>query len=217
MVIERPMGGCPVLALDESWADPDAHLSSRYRSDFRRARRRAQRVEAEVLSPSAEEAPGLVEAALNVELRSWKGRSGTAVLQLPGQAAFFRRYCAMKAQDGSLRLAFLRVDGEDAAMQIAVERDEAYWLLKIGFDERHARCSPGQLLVHHTIAWAAARKLVSYEFLGKADTWIKVWTEAERPCVAVASYPLRPASALAALHDAREFVNWKLKKKRGAK
>jgi len=217
IVIERPMGGCPMLALDKGWAEPDARLSSKYRTDFRRARRRAGRIEAEMLAPTEDETPALVEAALNIERRSWKGRNGTAVLQLPGQAAFFRRYCMMKAHDGSLRLAFLRVDGQDAAMQIAVERDNAYWLLKIGFNERYARCSPGQLLIGHSIGWAAARGLTSYEFLGKEEKWIRVWTKEERPCVGLAIYPLRAASALAALQDAREFLKWKLKKRRAAR
>jgi CelD/BcsL family acetyltransferase involved in cellulose biosynthesis len=214
LIVERPNDSCPVLALDESWVEPEARLSSRRRSDIRRARRHAGQVQAEVLIPTAEEAPALIETALRIERKSWKGRNGSAVLQLADHAAFFRRFCMMKARDGSLRLAFLRVDGEDAAMQIAVERDNAFWLLKIGYDEKYAHCSPGQLLIGHTIAWAAARKLTSYEFLGKAADWIRIWTEKERLCSVVGVYPPRPASAFAAVRDVWEFAHWKMRKRR---
>jgi len=214
ILIERPMSSCPVLVLDKGWAEPEARLSSRRQSDLRRARRRAGQIDAEVLTPTPDKTPALVETALNVEMKSWKGRNGTAILQLPGRADFFRRYCMMKAADGSLRLAFLKIDGEYAAMQIAVERDDAYWVLKIGYDEKFSRCSPGQLLTSHSIGWAAARGLSSYEFLGKAEKWISLWTESQRPCVAIGVYPPRVASALAAARDAGDLVAWKVRQRR---
>ena len=217
MWIERPMSSCPVLVLDQTWTDPESHLSSRRRADLRRARKRTARVEAEILIPTADETPTLVETALEIERRSWKGRNGTSVLQLPGRADFFRRYCQMKAADGTLRLAFLKIGGEYAAMQIAVERDNAYWLLKIGYDERFARCSPGQLLISHSIGWAAARGLSSYEFLGKAEDWISLWTQSQRPCVAIGVYPPRAASIRGALHDAWDVLAWESRQRRLAK
>jgi hypothetical protein len=216
VLIERPMSSCPVLVLDPRWAEPEARLTSRRRADFRRARRRAGQFDVEVLTPTPGETPALVEIALNVELRSWKGRNGTAVLQLPGRADFFRRYCMLKAADGSLRLAFLKIGGEYAAMQIAIERDYAYWLLKIGYDERFSRCSPGKLLTSHSIGWAAARGLFSYEFLGKSEEWISHWTDYRRPCAAIGVYPPRAASALAAARDAWEFVAYKVRQRRRA-
>jgi hypothetical protein len=216
LVVERPMSSCPVLALDEGWVDPESRLSSRRRSDLRRARRRAGHVEAEVLTPTVEETPALVELALAIEMRSWKGRNGTAILQNPVRSAFFRRYCELAAAAGSLRLAFLRVDGDAAAMQIAVERDDAYWLLKIGYDEKFSRCSPGQLLIAHSIGWAATRGLSAYEFLGTAEPWIDLWTESQRPCTAIGVYLPGPRSAVAAARDAREFAQSKLhQRKRG--
>ncbi len=217
LVMERPMSSCPVLSLDETWGDAESHLSSKRRQDFRRARRRADQIETEVLIPTPEETPPLVATALEIEKRSWKGRNGTAILQLPGRADFFHRYCMMKAADGSLRLSFLRVDGETAAMQIAVERDDAYWLLKIGYDETYARCSPGQLMIADTIGWAARRGLRSYEFLGKAEDWISIWTETVRPCVAMAIYPPRPASLTGVFRDATEVVSHGIRQRKLAK
>ena len=208
------MNSCPVLPLDEGWIDPESQFSSRRRSDFRRARRRAGHVEAEVLTPTAEETPALLELALLIELRSWKGRNGTAILQHPVRASFFRRYCELAAAAGSLRLAFLRVDGEVAAMQIAVERDDAFWLLKIGYDEKFSRCSPGQLLIAHSIGWAATRGLATYEFLGTAEPWVDVWTASQRPCTAIGVYLPGPRSVVAATRDAGQFARARLSRRK---
>jgi len=217
LVIERPISGCPVLVLDKSWAEPEERFPTRRRADFRRARRRAGCFEAEILSPTPDLTPALVEIAMDIEMRSWKGRYGTAVLQRPGCADFFRRYCMMKATDGSLRLAFLKIDGEYAAMQIAVERDNAYWLLKIGYDDRYLRCSPGKLLTSYSIGWAAARGLTAYEFLGKAEPWINLWTKSQRTCVAIGVYPARLASGPAVVRDAWELVTYTLRQRRLAR
>ena len=40
-------------------------------------------------------------------------------------------------------------------MQVAVETGGRFWLLKVGYDERFARCSPGSLLLLETIRHAA--------------------------------------------------------------
>ncbi len=58
----------------------------------------------------------------------------------------------------SLRIAFLRIAGRPVAMQIAVERAQRLWLLKIGYDEEYARCSPGQLLMLEVAAAVCERR-----------------------------------------------------------
>src|SRR5207244_7317462 len=94
----------------------------------------------------------------------------------------------------------LRIGGQAAAMQFAVEQGGALWLLKIGYDEAFARCSPGTLLTADTVRYAAARGLRCYEFLGGIESWTRMWTEHERSCVSVRAYPAagRGLAALAA-------------------
>ena len=48
---------------------------------------------------------------------------------------------------------------------------------------------PGILLTRDTIRYAAERGLRSYEFLGLAEPWTRVWTREERACVSVRIYP----------------------------
>jgi CelD/BcsL family acetyltransferase involved in cellulose biosynthesis len=83
-------------------------------------------------------------------------------------------------------------------VQLAVERGGRYSLFKIGYDEEFARCSPGNLLMLHTVQWAAEQELSSYEFLGAQEPWTDRWTETVRSCVDVQIYPLSPWSPVAA-------------------
>jgi CelD/BcsL family acetyltransferase involved in cellulose biosynthesis len=76
-------------------------------------------------------------------------------------------------------------------MQLAVESARGFWLLKIGYREEFARCSPGMLLMAETIRYAASRGLAFYEFLGNADNWTRVWTSDEVPTVTIRAYPFR--------------------------
>jgi CelD/BcsL family acetyltransferase involved in cellulose biosynthesis len=193
LVFSRGAGGCPYLPLDERHATPEVGLSARRRSDLRRARRRATRlgrVTCEVLSPAPTEVGPLLEEAFRVEAAGWKGRAGTALLHDPMRQAFFRRYAAAAASKGILLLCFLRIGGRAAAMQIAVQTGGRFWLLKVGYDEEFASCSPGSVLLEETIRDAAAGGLRSYEFLGHAEAWTRPWTSRVRPCVHLEAYPL---------------------------
>jgi CelD/BcsL family acetyltransferase involved in cellulose biosynthesis len=207
LVVERDAASCPVIALDP---DPLTLLGSRRRHDLRRAARRAAElgpVRAEVVAPSPDEVDPLVDRAFAVEANGWKGRSGTALVLDPQRAHFYRAYARAAAGAGTLRLAFLTVGGVPAAMQVAVERDDALWLLKIGYDERFASCSPGHLLLRHTLEWAVARGLGRFEFLGTAAPWTRLWTREEWRCSAVAAYPPNLLGAVTAIRDGRRHAN----------
>ncbi len=194
VVLSRDAGGCPYIPLDGRHTEPERGLSARRQSDLRRARRRAERlgrVSCEVLTPAPAELEPLVDEALRVEAASWKGRAGTALIHDSTRQAFFRRYAAAASLKGILRVCLLRIGGRAAAMQVAVETGGRFWLLKVGYDEWFARCSPGSLLLLETIRHAASRGLRSYEFLGNAESWTRPWTREVRPCVHLETYPFR--------------------------
>lgn len=184
----RTAVGAPRLALDESWREPERHFNSGRRSDLRRARRRAEAFgvpEFTEFSPGPAEVGPLLDDFVAVEGAGWKGRGGTALGANPRTERFYRRFGELSAEAGELRLTFLRLGGELAAAELAVERAGRSWLLKIGYDERFARCSPGTLVMLHTTRGAAARGLRSVEFLGSEAPWTRTWTTEVRPCVNV--------------------------------
>ncbi len=216
IVLVRPHASCPYIALDESWLDPEMHLNAGRRSDLRRARRKAEQlgpVTTEIHTPDLGELPHLMDLAFEVEASSWKGAAHTALLHDAHRAAFYRQYAESACMEGVLRICFLRIGDRLAAMQLAIEQSEGFWLLKVGYDPRFSHCSPGLLLMRDSIRYAAEAGLRTYEFLGKSEAWTKVWTSTEHVCVSVRVYPfgLRGMAALAV--DSLAAVGKKWRKK----
>jgi CelD/BcsL family acetyltransferase involved in cellulose biosynthesis len=200
MVVERSRACFPYINLSPAWHDPAGQLSSRRRSDLRRAWKRAEafgEVTCEVMTPPLEKLDELFEAALEVEGRSWKGEAGTALIHDPIRSSFYRQYAHAACRRGTLRFCWLRFGSATVAVQFAIEESQRLWLLKIGYDEQYARCSPGNLLICETLRYAAQKGLVSYEFLGSSDDWTRVWTRDERHTVCVRIYPYNVAGMVA--------------------
>jgi CelD/BcsL family acetyltransferase involved in cellulose biosynthesis len=202
LMARRPQAAFPFIPLDEAWATPENQLTSRRRGDFRRALKHAAEcgeVASEIVAPSERDVDELLDVVFEVEGRSWKGARGTALAHDAARADFYRRFARRAAREGSLRLGFLRLGADVAAVQISVVQTDALWVLKIGYDPRFHRASPGILLMVEQIKDAVAAGLARYELLGTVEPWIQVWTQHERPCVSLRAYPanLRGASTLA--------------------
>ncbi len=188
----RPEPAFPRIVLNEDWAEPERQLNSGRRSDLRRAIRNAEKIGTiryEVLTPKPAELNALLDEAFEVEASNWKGREGSAVAKDKLRGKFYRQYATAACESGILRLAFLRLGDRAVAMQYAIEAGGSYWLLKIGYRDDVARCSPGMLLIAETIRYAASQGLASYEFLGTAANWTKIWAKDERASVAIRVYP----------------------------
>jgi CelD/BcsL family acetyltransferase involved in cellulose biosynthesis len=215
LLVTRPTEGSPYIELDDSWKDALKRFSSRRRSDFRRMRRRAEeegRVAFEFHQPAPHEASALLDQAIAVEARSWKSRTRTAIADNKVQMDFFRRYARLASAEGMFRVAFMKIGSVTAAAQICAEYDGGFWLFKIGYDERFARCSPGQLLMLESIESAARRGLKRYEFLGKAADWTTFWTSTERPRIRLKYYPRNTVGAAAMVRDAAVVVGKRVRR-----
>ena len=208
LLITRPATGYPWIQLDESWKHPEEKLSASRRSSCRRARRKAHilgPIDYEVLSPTPDELPSLLAESFRVEAAGWKGRTGSALLSDPHRRQFYEKYAASASAKGILRLCFMKIARKTAATQIAVESGRRFWLLKVGYDEAFARCSPGHLLMVETLRYAAERGLRTFEFLGSAEPWTSVWTMQVRPCLSVWAYPKNCRGLAAFTWDAVRF------------
>jgi CelD/BcsL family acetyltransferase involved in cellulose biosynthesis len=126
---------------------------------------------------------------------------------------FYEYYAANACERGILRLSYMRIGDHAVAAQLAVEAKGGFWLLKVGYDEDYANCSPGNLLLVETLKYAAARGLKSFEFLGSSEPWTEVWTKQLRPCVTVAAYPRNCHGAVAFVTDALRFAWHRINRK----
>ncbi len=201
----RPATPCPTIPLDSGWTEPESKFSSRRRSDFRRAMRRAEEfgeVRFETIAPTEENFDALFDLAVQVEAASWKREAGSAIACDKVKEEFFRQYLRAAGARGECRISFLRLGGQVAAMHLAVEQGGKHWLYKIGFDEGFKRCSPGTLLMLHAIGEAAKSGCTAFEMMGDAESWIAdFWTREEIECVQLRTYPFGWRGVAALLED----------------
>jgi len=183
-----PIGESP----NDTWATFEARISSSRQASIRRARKRAEKLgnlEFQIISPKPDELGDYLREVFHVEAAGWKGREGSAMLSKPSLKHFFTKYSHAVAQLGLLRLCFCRINGKAVATQLAVQYANRFWLLKIGYDEDWARCSPGILLTHETIRYSFDQALKSFEFLGSDQPWIHIWTDKVTPFLSSQIYP----------------------------
>lgn len=192
------------VALRADGPETPVQLPGKLRYDVKRARTRAGEsgeVTVDVIAPTERDVDETLDAFIKVEASGWKGRHGSALGTSKRTQAFFRMFCRLSARAGTLRMFFLKVGSTIAAAQIAVEAYERLWILKIGYDEGMAHCSPGFLLTAEAIEHARRQGLRSYEFLGIAEKWEERWRPEKRACSAAAFYPWSVGGGLSASFD----------------
>jgi CelD/BcsL family acetyltransferase involved in cellulose biosynthesis len=204
LVLSRAAAPCLGMDLAGDASGFFGGLPAKLRYDVRRARARAEaagQVTSEALAPVPAEVASLFAEFLKVEASGWKGRQGSALAANPRLNAFFRFYCDRAAELGTLRLFRLRIANRVAAVQIAVEVYRRLWILKIGYDEALAHCSPGLLLTAETIRHALDQKVEGYEFLGGVEPWEERWKPQRREHRFVLFYPWTVAGCLSVSRD----------------
>lgn len=170
----------PCLMLPATWAELEKQLSSRFRANLRRRRRglaKLGEVRAERSCDSAE----LAKAGIELELRGWKGRAGTAMAQDADTRGFYTDLARVFGAQGRLALWALYLDERLIAFQFGLEHRGSYALLKPAYDESLARYSPGQLLMADVLHDAIARRLTRFEFLGEDMPWKRDWHPETHP------------------------------------
>jgi CelD/BcsL family acetyltransferase involved in cellulose biosynthesis len=183
-------------------------MSCKSRTYIRRKVKSAERagpVAFEVVCPDEGNVDRYLGEVFRVEAAGWKGRKGTAILTDARARRFWSTYARAAARLGMLRLFFLRIGDATAAVRMAVERAGRLWELKIGYDERFARHSPGILLTHETLRYACRRGLAAHEFLGVAEPWHRWWPLETRPYASARFYPFSLAGGVALCEDAWRF------------
>ncbi len=204
LTVRRKAPGSLAIPLRGSWQTLFASLSPKLRYDVGRARRRAEligEVRFDVVSPAPAGVGSLLEEFVRLEASGWKGRSGSALQHRDSLRAFFDEMAHATAARGALRVARLFVGADLAAAQLAIAAYSRLWVLKIAFDERLARCSPGLILTGEAVKDALGQGLTTYEFLGGEEAWERRWNPVARRYSLVLVYPMSARSAWALAAD----------------
>jgi CelD/BcsL family acetyltransferase involved in cellulose biosynthesis len=171
----RPMLRSPFVPITGDWGSFEADLRPRFRSELRRrGRRLAELGEVELAFETSTEA---LDEGFRLEAAAWKGAHGSAIISRPQTERFYREVARWAAEEGLLRLAFLRLDGRPLAFEFCLRQGGVHYNLKGGYDDDFQRFGPSRLLHHRLLERAFADGLSSYEFLGNADPWKLDWTE----------------------------------------
>ena len=190
--------GTPVLELTGEWQDFYESLSSKRRYDHRRALKNAIAIgemRFDAHRPDAEQTPRLLDAAIDIEDKSWKGRNGSSLRQNEKLASFFRAYATHTSSLGALRIFFQQIAEMPVAMAICIEKYNALWFLKIGYNEEYRQCSPGKILLMNIVKHCSERKLSRIEHLGTFEPWLSPWTSYILPHSTHIHYPTNSAGA----------------------
>ena len=175
-----------------SWRDIEQKISRSRHADLRRKRRRAEKigqVDVRVLVPTLNDFDTHFETALDIEHASWKGDAGSSLVDNSVLRAFFEAYCRQACANQHLRFFFLDINGVPVAMHIAIESDQALWILKLGYRQEYSNCSPGIALAHSSIQYCFEKGLSRYEFLGSTEGWQSAWPSQQRGYHSVLLFP----------------------------
>jgi CelD/BcsL family acetyltransferase involved in cellulose biosynthesis len=216
ITIRRPGIETVHVPTDGSWDEYHRSLSPQRRYDLRRARKRAgdAAIDVRIACPAPADVGAWFDLACEIEARSWKGHERSALRDRPAVREFFRRYLARTAELGTLRMAFLTIGGAPCAMQIAVQAYARLWILKIGYDEAWARCSPGMLLTEAALRFAFEQRLDAYEFLGFPEPWLAMWARGTQPHTSLLLYPLSARGTAAFVTDTLAFMAQRVRARR---
>ncbi|HEV8199020.1 MAG TPA: GNAT family N-acetyltransferase [Candidatus Polarisedimenticolia bacterium] len=172
----------PFLALPASYDKLEARLSSKFKANLRRRRRRLEergdvRVECVTGGGGLERR---LEDHFALERSGWKGRKGTAAAQSSRTRGFYTGLAHGAARGDYLSLSSLHVAGRAIASQYGLARRGVYSLLMTCYDETWSEYSPGNLLMETVMQRCVAGGLSEFDFLGCDLGWKLDWSPTAR-------------------------------------
>jgi hypothetical protein len=159
----------------------DAFLSrrsSKFRANLRRSGRLADDAGVEfdwIDSVDPEKCDQLYERILAVEERSWKGQSGTGILD-GGMNTFYRIMLPRLARRDALRVVFARADDRDVAFVFGGLFEGTYRGLQLSYDDELSRLSLGNLVQLEMIERLCEEGVSRYD-LGSELEYKARWAE----------------------------------------
>ncbi|MGH7332563.1 MAG: GNAT family N-acetyltransferase, partial [Candidatus Rokuibacteriota bacterium] len=122
-----------------------------------------------------------LERAFRLEAAGWKGQHGSAILQHPNEARFYRTVAEAAAQKGKLRLNVLTLDDRLIAFQFAIVEDSAFFWLKTAYDEQLDHYGPGSIIAKLSLKECFEDPGVAVFYLPGPGAWKYRWgTGSER-------------------------------------
>ncbi len=199
-ILERTLELSPYVETDGDWETYRDGLNGKLLRELRRRRRKLEgrrRLELAV-EDGTSRLDELLDEGFRIEAAAWKGRNRTAIISDSKTESFYREVAHWAAGRGSLRLAFLRLNGQPLAFDFAIEDESCHHLLKTGYDPAYRELAPAMLLRYEMLARAFELQLRSYEFGGANEEWKLQWSDRTRKRLLFQAFAHTPSG----------FVDW---------
>jgi hypothetical protein len=126
---------------------------------------------------------------MDIEHQGWKAQRKTSIRSDESYVKFFQLLTKRLEEQGWLRWAFLDIDGEPAAGQFMVQSNDTLYVVKIGYNEKFSKLSPGAALFGHVIEDAFTSGGVKEINFMSGYSWMKDWNIQSRDLVNIAFFP----------------------------
>lgn len=114
-----------------------------------------------------------LEQFADLELASWKGHDGVAILNNPATHTFYQQLAAEGMRENML-VAQLWADGRLIAGAIGFYLGNTLYIHKISYDDAYAQYAPGNLLVLQILQTAAEQKMETVNLV-TSPLWAQRW------------------------------------------
>jgi CelD/BcsL family acetyltransferase involved in cellulose biosynthesis len=170
-----------VLTLPGSFAEYLRSRSSKFRNHLSRTTRRLEQLGVRVVDLSVlPDFDTAYQMLLDVERRSWKHASGSAISVVSRQEQFYKQMGAGAAARGLLHLHFLVLDGVPVAHNYGYNAGGTYSYLKTSCDERVKSLGVATYLRARLVEELITRGISRLDFPAEPYEWERHWTSEMR-------------------------------------
>ena len=181
LVGEAQIWRSPYLPVTQDWETYFASVSRTTRYAVRRKVRKMARLPGfsvtRIEDPGRE---GLLDEIFEVDRKSWQYENASGLGSDQATRDFYSRVAERAWRRGWFRSHLLSVCGEPVAFEFNLVYKDVLYNLKLGYDSRYARYSPGLVLRYHVIQDAFRQGYREVDFLGDEDHYKVSWTSHAR-------------------------------------
>jgi hypothetical protein len=157
------------------------YLAGRCRSDMKELLRRRRQLERQgeltfETHDGTERLDELLAEGFEVEGSKGKRDRGTAIVSRPESLRYYSALARWAAEEGLLRLAFIRLSGRPIAFNFIMEDERSLYGIKSGYADEFRKFRPGFLALLETIQIAFEHGRRTLELLGNDEPWKRGWS-----------------------------------------
>lgn len=110
-----------------------------------------------------------------LESKGWKKDAGGALESSDKTISLYKQF--IENSHESISFEFMKLDNIPIAAHFLCSHNKRLFLVKITYDEKYSKYSPGQLLTTKVMEDAVEKKYEVFDFLGREMVWKRDWTE----------------------------------------